>query len=53
MIARHLRVVMLAGMYQPVAQRTAGRAALFQRADDRRNLHEIGARPGDDVDQHG
>src|SRR5690606_38161522 len=52
-IARHARIVMLPGMDKPIAQGPAFGQTPVQRTNDWRYLHEIGPRPGDNVDQHG
>ena len=50
----HVLVVMLAGVDDRDAQVDAGRRSVrftgVEGADDRRDLHEVGARPGDDGD---
>lgn len=51
-VVRHARVVVLAGMHQPVAQRATFGDAFVEGAQDGGDLHEIGAGAGDDVDQH-
>jgi hypothetical protein len=50
-VTRHALVVMLAGMHQAHAQAAAGPLPRLHRAQDRRDLHEVGPRAGNDVDQ--
>ena len=50
-VGRHARVVVLAGVHQTPTQAAALRTARVDRADDRRDLHEVRPRAGDDVDE--
>jgi hypothetical protein len=50
-VARHALVVVLAGVHQAHAQGAARGLARLDRVQDRRDLHEVRPRAGDDVDQ--
>lgn len=47
--ARHGAVVILASMYQPVPEVAAASFRRLQRVDNRRDLHKVGARAGNEV----
>ncbi len=50
-IARHARVVVLAGVDETIAQPAAVALRASRRANDRRDLHEVRPRTGDHVDE--
>jgi len=49
-VSGHFRVIVLTCMHKTIAKQAAGRASGIERPDDRGNLHEIRACPGDEID---